>query len=55
MVMGRPALYGVSAGGQARVEKALALLKEEMRRTMAYLGKQRVCDIGPDIFLPPAG
>jgi hypothetical protein len=28
-----------------------SILKDEMRRTLAYLGKQRVSELGPDIFV----
>jgi (S)-mandelate dehydrogenase len=52
VLTGRATLYGIGAGGQAGAEQALALLKDEMRRTMAYIGKQRVSEIGPDIFVP---
>ena len=42
VLTGRATLYGIGAGGQAGAEKALAILKDEMRRTMAYVGLQRV-------------
>jgi isopentenyl diphosphate isomerase/L-lactate dehydrogenase-like FMN-dependent dehydrogenase len=38
VMTGRPALYGVIAGGQAGAARALAILREEIDRTMAYLG-----------------
>ena len=48
---GRATLYGIGAGGEAGAAKALHILKDEMRRTMAYIGKQRVADInGDDIW-----
>jgi isopentenyl diphosphate isomerase/L-lactate dehydrogenase-like FMN-dependent dehydrogenase len=47
---GRATLYGIGAGGQAGAEKALEILKDEMRRTMAYVGLQRVKDISDDII-----
>lgn len=50
VLTGRATLYGVGAGGQAGAEKALAILKDEMRRTMAYVGLQRVSDISDDIL-----
>ncbi len=50
VLTGRATLYGVGAGGQAGAEKALAILKDEMRRTMAYVGLQRVADINEDII-----
>ena len=51
VLTGRATLYGIGAGGEAGAVKALAILKDEMRRTMAYIGKQRVADItGDDIW-----
>jgi (S)-mandelate dehydrogenase len=51
VLTGRATLYGIGAGGEAGATKALAILKDEMRRTMAYIGKQRVSDIsGDDIW-----
>lgn len=40
--IGRPYLYGLAAGGQQGVERALTLLKSEMERSMALLGCQSV-------------
>lgn len=45
---GRATLYGIGAGGQAGAEKALKILKDELRRTMAYTGRQRVGEISAD-------
>jgi isopentenyl diphosphate isomerase/L-lactate dehydrogenase-like FMN-dependent dehydrogenase len=51
VLTGRATLYGIGAGGEAGATKALAILKDEMRRTMAYIGKQRVADVsGDDIW-----
>lgn len=50
VLTGRATLYGTAAGGQAGAEKALAILKNEMRRTMAYVGVQRPRDITNDII-----
>lgn len=36
--VGRPYLYGLAAGGQAGVERALHLLRSELLRDMALLG-----------------
>jgi len=36
--IGRPYLYGLAAGGQAGVERAIGLLKAEVERSMALLG-----------------
>ena len=51
VLTGRATLYGIGAGGEAGAGKALSILKNEMRRTMAYIGKQRVSEInGDDIW-----
>lgn len=52
---GRATLYGTAAGGEAGAAKALAILKDEMKRTMAYIGKQRVADISKDDIWQPNG
>jgi L-lactate dehydrogenase (cytochrome) len=37
-MIGRPYIYGLAAGGQAGVERSLAIFKEELERDMALLG-----------------
>jgi isopentenyl diphosphate isomerase/L-lactate dehydrogenase-like FMN-dependent dehydrogenase len=49
VLTGRATLYGTAAGGQAGAEKALAILRNEMRRTMAYVGVQRASQINEEI------
>jgi L-lactate dehydrogenase (cytochrome) len=44
--IGRPYLYGLAAGGQAGVAKALQLLREEIERDMALLGCRSVSEVG---------
>jgi L-lactate dehydrogenase (cytochrome) len=46
--IGRPYLYGLAAGGQAGVERALGLLKEEMLRGAALLGCRSISEITID-------
>ena len=36
--IGRPYLYGLAAGGQAGVSRAIGLIKTELERDMALLG-----------------
>lgn len=48
VLTGRATLYGIAAGGEAGAAKALAILKDEMRRTMAYIGRQRVAEVSAD-------
>lgn len=50
VLLGRAYLYGLMAGGQAGVERALQLLADELRVTMALLGAASVADLGPDIL-----
>ncbi len=49
VLTGRATLYGVGAGGEPGASKALSILKAEMRRTMAYVGCQRVDQISDDV------
>lgn len=44
--IGRGYLYGLGAGGQPGVERALTLLKTEIERDMALLGVNKISDIG---------
>jgi L-lactate dehydrogenase (cytochrome) len=43
--VGRAYLYGLAAGGQTGVERALGLLKAEIERSMALLGVTRIADL----------
>lgn len=48
VLTGRATLFGIAAGGQAGGAKAITILKDEMKRTMAYIGAQRTSDITAD-------
>jgi (S)-mandelate dehydrogenase len=48
VLAGRATLYGVAAGGEAGAAKALSILKDELRRTMAYIGCQRISEVTRD-------
>ena len=50
VAIGRAALYGASAGGEAGVRRALEILLDELRRSMQLSGVACVADIGPDIL-----
>jgi isopentenyl diphosphate isomerase/L-lactate dehydrogenase-like FMN-dependent dehydrogenase len=50
VLTGRATLYGVGAGGERGAAKALAMLKGEMRRTMAYTGCRRIDQITEDVI-----
>ena len=45
VLIGRPILWALAAGGQAGVERALAILLEEFRITLALLGAPTPADI----------
>jgi len=45
VLVGRPALYGVAAGGAAGVRRCLQLLLDEMRVTLAHLGVQSIDEV----------
>lgn len=44
--IGRPMLYGLGAGGEAGVTRALDILRKEADITMALLGERDVLNIG---------
>ncbi|CAJ2501014.1 Uu.00g038670.m01.CDS01 [Anthostomella pinea] len=44
--IGRPALFGLGAGGQAGVERTLEILKAETETCMRLLGVEKVSDLG---------
>jgi (S)-mandelate dehydrogenase len=46
VMIGRAALYGLAAGGEAGVGHALALLRTEMERAMALLGCRNLAELG---------
>jgi L-lactate dehydrogenase (cytochrome) len=43
--IGRPYLYGLAAGGEAGVDRALTLLRDELERTMALAGVNAVAGL----------
>ena len=51
--IGRSYLYGLGAGGEAGVDKALGILREEIERDMALLGVTRISDISRDHIRKP--
>ena len=50
VLAGRATLYGTAAGGEAGAVKAINILKDEMKRTMAYVGTQQTADISQDVL-----
>lgn len=51
VLLGRSALYGLAAGGEAGVARALAILQDELVRTMRLLGRNRIADLSPDCLM----
>jgi L-lactate dehydrogenase (cytochrome) len=47
VALGRAYLWGLAAGGEAGVSRALAILEGELRRTMALVGAARISDLHP--------
>jgi len=46
VMVGRAALYGVAAGGEAGATHALGILRTEMERTMLLLGCRSIAELG---------
>ena len=47
VLVGRPLLYGLAAGGEAGVAHVLQLLRDELERALALLGCTRPADVAP--------
>jgi 4-hydroxymandelate oxidase len=53
VLVARPYLWGLAVGGQRGVEHVLALLRAEVERTLALLGRPTVAALGPDVITRP--
>lgn len=53
VAIGRAYLFGLAAGGEEGVARAITILEEELRRTMAMTGARRVADLTRDLVLAP--
>jgi L-lactate dehydrogenase (cytochrome) len=51
-LVGRPYIYGLGAGGEAGVAKAIDILRSELDVTMALTGVTRIDEIGPQNLVP---
>jgi (S)-mandelate dehydrogenase len=49
--VGRPTLYGVTAGGTPGAAKALGIFKREIDITMAQMGATKIADLGPQFLM----
>jgi L-lactate dehydrogenase (FMN-dependent) and related alpha-hydroxy acid dehydrogenases len=47
-MIGKAALYGLGAGGEAGVSRVLAILRQEFDVAMALSGNQRAAAVRPD-------
>ena len=45
---GRPYLYGLAAGGQTGVSRALKIFASEIQRDMSLLGVAQISEIGAE-------
>lgn len=50
VALGRAYLYGLAAGGELGVRRALAIMDSELRRTMALCGRTRVSALTRDLI-----
>ncbi|PHX60776.1 MAG: alpha-hydroxy-acid oxidizing enzyme [Actinobacteria bacterium] len=48
VLIGRAYLYGLMAGGQAGVQRAVDILQQEIRTTMALLGARSISELNPE-------
>lgn len=51
VMIGRPALYGVAAGGEAGARHALSILAAEIDRVLGQLGCRSLADVGPQMLV----
>ena len=47
VMLGRPVLYALAAGGEGGLQQWLASLREELWVTLSQLGLSRIQDVGP--------
>lgn len=50
VAVGRPYLYGLAAGGEAGVARAVEILKTETERTLALVGRPDIASLTPDLI-----
>ena len=51
VMLGRATLYGLAAGGEAGVVRALDILKAEMLRGLGLLGCRSIAELGPHLLI----
>ena len=52
VLLGRATLYGLAAGGEAGVARAIEILRTEIDRNLALLGINAVDELNPDMLFP---
>ena len=52
VLVGRPYLYGLAAGGQAGVERAIDILRMELERAMSLMGLADLDEVDPGCLIP---
>ena len=52
VLLGRAALYGLAAGGQAGVARAIEILRMEIDRNLMLLGLDSIDELTPDLLVP---
>jgi 4-hydroxymandelate oxidase len=52
VLVGRPACYGLAAGGATAVHRVLEILRHELVTAMTLLGRARVSDLDRTVFQP---
>ena len=53
VLLGRATLFGAVAGGQAGAERAIAILKDELTRTMQLCGARSIQEIEAELLFDP--
>ena len=51
MFVGRPTLYGVTAGGIPGADEALGIFRREIDLSMAQMGAPKIADLGPQFLM----
>jgi len=51
VVLGRLAVYGIAAGGEAGMVRTYELLRAELRTILTLLGRERLADLGRDALV----
>jgi 4-hydroxymandelate oxidase len=52
VLVGRPACYGLAAGGRAGVHRVLEILRHELVTAMTLLGRAGVADLDRTVLQP---